>query len=75
MLEGLVNVNIPESYDTVLTVVVVAVVFYCLAFAKDAATHAILDGPIKQQFEAIVAQLSAYQRASGLTRRGFPNWF
>lgn len=59
VLEDLFRVNIPDSYDSLVTVVTMIVLFYGASFLKDAAVKAVEDGALRQKLDNIVAQLSA----------------
>ncbi|MER8505114.1 hypothetical protein, partial [Mesorhizobium sp. M1142] len=57
MLEDLFKVNIPDSYDSLVTVVTMIVLFYGASFLKDAAVKAVEDGALRRKLDNIVDQL------------------
>lgn len=59
MLEDLLKVNIPDSYDSIVTVVTMIVLFYGAGFLKDAALKLVEDGSLRRQVKNLIAQLSA----------------
>lgn len=58
MLEDLFKVNIPDSYDSLVTVVTMIVLFYGASFLKDAAVKAVEDGALRRKLDNIVDQLA-----------------
>ncbi|WP_195763178.1 hypothetical protein [Aminobacter sp. MDW-2] len=59
MLEDLFKVDIPDSYDSLVTVVTMIVLFYGASFLKDAALKAVENGSLERKFQNMVAQLSS----------------
>lgn len=59
MLEDLLKVDIPETYDSIVTVVTMIVLFYGASLLKDAAVKAVDNGALRKQLNSIVGQLSA----------------
>ncbi|MER9677564.1 hypothetical protein, partial [Mesorhizobium sp. M0208] len=59
MLEDLFKVNIPDSYDSLVTVVTMIVLFYGASFLKDAAVKAVEDGALRRKLDNIVDQLGS----------------
>ena len=59
MLEDIFRVNIPDSYDTLVTLVTVIVIFYGAAFVKDVAVKASENGAIRRQLNSLISELSA----------------
>lgn len=64
MIEKIFNVNIPEQYDSIATIATMIVLFYGAAFLKDAAIKAVENGALRQQVDALIAQMSL---ATGLS--------
>lgn len=58
MLETLFNVDIPDNYDSLVTVVTMIVLFYGASFVKDMATKTVSDGPVKRQLDEIIGVLA-----------------
>lgn len=58
MIEDLLKVNIPDSYDSLVTIVTMIVLFYGAGFLKDAATKVAEDGALRRQLSNLVSQLS-----------------
>lgn len=58
MLETLFNVDIPESYDSLVTVVTMIVLFYGAAFVKDMVTKTVKEGPVRRQLNEIIQVLA-----------------
>ena len=58
MLETIFKTDIPDSYDTILTIVTMTVLFYGAGFLKDAAVNAVSDGKLRAQVSKLIAQLS-----------------
>lgn len=59
LIEDLFKVNIPDSFDSLVTVVTMIVLFYGAAFLKDVAVKAAEDGALRQQVKNLMAQLAA----------------
>lgn len=58
MVENLFNIEVPDSYDTLLTIVVLTILFYGVAFAKDAAARFASDGPARAQLDKVIRELA-----------------
>ena len=58
MLEDLLRVDIPDSYDSIVTVVTMIVLFYGAAFLKDAAVKLAEDGALRRQVNNLIKQLA-----------------
>jgi hypothetical protein len=58
LIEELLKVNIPDSYDSLVTIVTMIVLFYGAAFLKDAAVKAVENGALRHQLENIISQLA-----------------
>lgn len=58
MIEDLLKVNIPDSYDSLVTVVTMIVLFYGAALLKDAATKVVEDSALRRQVNNLIAQLA-----------------
>ncbi|OCJ63711.1 hypothetical protein A6U97_14750 [Agrobacterium tumefaciens] len=58
MLEDIFKTNIPDSYDSIVTVVTMVVLFYGAAFLKDAAIKAVEDGALRHQVDSLISQLA-----------------
>lgn len=58
MLEDIFKIKIPDSYDSLVTVVTMIVLFYGAAFLKDAATKATEDGALRHQLRSLIRELS-----------------
>lgn len=58
MIEDLLKTNIPESYNSIVTIVAMIVLFYGAAFLKDAATRMTEDGALRRQVNELVSNLA-----------------
>ncbi len=58
MIETLFNVDVPEQYDSIVTVMTMIVLFYGAAFLKDAAVKTMEDGALRRQVNALIAQVA-----------------
>ncbi|MGO8422300.1 hypothetical protein [Rhizobium ruizarguesonis] len=59
MLEDIFKIKIPESYDSVVTVVTMIVIFYGASFLRDAAVKSVQDNALRRQVDALISQLAA----------------
>lgn len=59
MLEELFNITVPDKYDTIVTVVFLAVAFYGAGLAIDAVKKAFTDSLPRQKYEELIAVLAA----------------
>jgi hypothetical protein len=59
MLEDLFNITLPDQYDTIVTVVFLAVLFYGAGLAVDAVKKAFTDSLPRQKYEEMIAVLAA----------------
>ncbi|WP_426236192.1 hypothetical protein [Pararhizobium sp. DWP1-1-3] len=58
MIEDLFKVNIPDTYDSIVTVATMIVLFYGAAFLKDAAVKAVENGTLRAQVNNLISQLA-----------------
>lgn len=58
LVEKLLNVDLPQESDGLITVVTMIVLFYGAGLLKDAASKAMTDGALKKQIDEITADLS-----------------
>ena len=58
MLEDIFKINIPDSYDSIVTVVTMVILFYGAAFLKDAATKTVEDGHLRHQVNNLISELA-----------------
>lgn len=58
VIESLFHVKIPDSYDSLLTVMVMIVLFYGVALAKDVAAGAVSGGAAKSTLRELISELS-----------------
>ncbi len=58
MFEQLFGIHVSPHYDSLLTLVVMAVIFYGAAFLKDAALKTVESGPLREQLNAIIEELA-----------------
>lgn len=65
MLERLFGLEISDQYDSILTVVVMIVLFYGVALARDAAARMLSEGPAKAQLRELERSLA---EATGKTQ-------
>lgn len=59
VIEDLFRTQIPDSYDSIVTIVTMIVIFYGAAFLKDAAVKAAENGALRRQLNNLIAQLAA----------------
>lgn len=58
MLETIFNIDIPDKYDSIVTVVTMIVLFYGASFVKDMVTKGVQDGPVRRQLNEIIDVLA-----------------
>lgn len=58
MLETLFQIDIPENYDSIVTVVTMIVLFYGASFVAGLATKNINDGPARRQLNELIEVLA-----------------
>jgi len=58
MIETLLNVEITDQYDSIVTLVTAIVLFYGAAFLKDAAVKAVDNGALRRQVDGLIAKLA-----------------
>lgn len=58
LIESLLGIQISDSYDSIVTVATMVVVFYGVAFLKDIATKAVQNGALRSQFDELVEVLA-----------------
>ncbi|MET3352338.1 UNVERIFIED_ORG: hypothetical protein ABID33_000221 [Xanthobacter viscosus] len=58
MLEECFSVDIPDKYNSILTIVTMVVLFYGAAFAKDAATKAVEDGALRHMLNQLAEDIA-----------------
>lgn len=58
MLEDLLKVDIPDSYDSIVTVVTMIVLFYGASFLKDAALKMVEDGALRRKLDTLIERLA-----------------
>lgn len=59
MIESLLGADIPDNYDSIVTVMTMTVVFYGAAFVKDALSRSVEDHALRNQVNALVDNLAA----------------
>lgn len=58
MLEDILKVDIPDSYDSIVTVLTMIVLFYGAAFIKDASVKAVENGALRRQLNRLIGQIA-----------------
>lgn len=58
VIEDLLRTKIPDSFDSIVTIVTMIIVFYGAAFLKDVAVKASEDGALRRQLDNLISQLA-----------------
>jgi len=58
MLEEIFKVNIPDSYDSIITLLTMIILFYGAAFVKDASVKAVENGALRKQLDLMINQIA-----------------
>jgi len=54
----LLGVDVPQQYQSIVTLVVLVVLFYGVALAKDIVSRMVSDGAVKRKFDALIEDLA-----------------